>query len=78
MQTKKEDTADVGPRISSTMGCMAQLIQRDKLKMKFQTCVRGERSIMNRIRRVKRDCWFVWRERLDLVHVFNGLVRGDS
>lgn len=78
MQAKKEDPADVGPGISSTMNCMAQLIQRDKLKMKFQTCVKGERSILNRIRRVRRDYWFVWRKCLDLVHVFNGLVRGEG
>lgn len=29
MQTKKNNTADVGPRISSTMDCMTQMIQRD-------------------------------------------------
>ena len=37
-------------------------IYLQKKKMKFQTCMRAERSIINRIRRIKRQYWFLRRK----------------
>lgn len=79
LQTEKKDTVYVDLGISRTPDCMRQMIQRDQLKMNLQTCMRGKRSIINRIRRGKRQYRSARKKWLDLIHVgFNGLVRGEA
>lgn len=55
--TEKKDIVDLDPTISWSTDCMRQMIEKDELKMtlKFQTCMRRNRSIIKRCERDKRQ-----------------------
>ena len=61
---------DLDPARSKKADCMKQMTERDKLKMtlKFQTCMKANRSITGSLGRAERQYGFVQREQVDPVH----------